>query len=592
MKDLENKNEQIKDMQKYVDEMRNRAERAEKLAEELKKEKKGKSEKTNAQMTPPVAELEKPKPLLATHEKPKQGSMIEEEESDNQGEDNTLLQTTGGGACADLEDTDHKFTEPEAPQKRRTGRKKSSKDKMGESSGDSSQSEDRKRDRQGRRKTSESTQSEDKERIESMKNEMKTQKKRHEKEIEEIKEELRKKNLEIKNRDSEISSTVKTPPRGKKGVVVIPITDENRDRVSNLLGGMLQNDDGSMSRTPMSETWAKNKNHQLVKRHDSAPQKPDCLDNIPGHPAPTTLDLEWSHEGEWQDVPMEADGTGAEGPDNRVGRIEPYIDTNGKIKTAICYGSDMGNLKGWYDLEEVKKVFPNWVIPNPSRYYNGKRFSGTVRREFTEGKKKNAPPGDQSSRDIQGGRGRGRGRGATGYSRGATGYSRGASHTQNRGKGRDGYDEDYKKWDDSQTASTSKGKKSQEEYSDYSNYSDSQEKSKKRESPGYYTKDFEEKKRARSPSPREERYSRRERSIERQRGRRDYHDDRREYRSGYDSSRRDYSSDRQDRREYTPDRQNRRDHSPRYRQERQDGRGRNRREHSPEEGRRYSGHNR
>merc|ERR1711895_225231 len=180
-------------------------------------------------MGPPVAELEKPKPLVATHEKPKQGSMIEEEESDNQGENNTLLQTTGGGACADLEDTDHKFTEPEAPQKRRTGRKKSSKDKRGESSGDSSQSEDRKRDRQGRRKTSESTQSDDKERIETMKNEMKNQKKKHEKEIEEIKEELRKKNLEIKNRDNEISSTVKTPPRGKKGVVVIPITDENRD---------------------------------------------------------------------------------------------------------------------------------------------------------------------------------------------------------------------------------------------------------------------------------------------------------------------------------------------------------------------------
>ena len=214
MRDLENKKEEIKDMQKYVDEMRNRAERAEKLAEELKKEKKGKSEKTNAQMTPPVAEHEKPKPLLATHEKPKQESMIEEEESDNQGEDNTLLQTTGGGACADLEntDTDHKFTEPEAPQKRRTGRKKSSKDKRGESSGDSSQSEDRKRDRQGRRKISESTQSEDKELIETMKDEIKTQKKKHEKEMKEIKEVLRKKDLEIKNKEDEISCTVNTPP--------------------------------------------------------------------------------------------------------------------------------------------------------------------------------------------------------------------------------------------------------------------------------------------------------------------------------------------------------------------------------------------
>merc|ERR1711895_416749 len=171
MKDLENKKEEIKDMQKYLDEMRDRAERAEKSAEELKKEKKGRSEKTHTQMTPPVAELEKPRPLVATHEKPEQVSMIEEEESDNQGEDNTLLQTTGGGACADIEDTDHKFTEPEVPRKKRK----------------------------------------------------------------EMKEELRKKDLEIKNRESEISSTVKTPPRGKEGVVVITITDENRNSLSNLL---------------------------------------------------------------------------------------------------------------------------------------------------------------------------------------------------------------------------------------------------------------------------------------------------------------------------------------------------------------------
>ena len=146
-------------------------------------------------MTPPVAEPEKPKPLLAKHEKPTQESMIEEEESDCQEGENTLLQTTGGGACADLDSTDYKFKEPEAPQKRRTVRKKSSKDKRGDSSEDS-----------------ESTQSEDKEMIETMKNELKTQKKKHEKELKEIKEELRKKNLEIKNKENEISSTVKTPP--------------------------------------------------------------------------------------------------------------------------------------------------------------------------------------------------------------------------------------------------------------------------------------------------------------------------------------------------------------------------------------------
>merc|ERR1711888_438832 len=130
---------------------------------------------------------------------------------------------------------------------------------------------------------------------------------------------------------------------------------------------------------------------------------------------------------------------------------------------------------------------------------------------------------------------------------------------------------------------------------DYSNYSEPQENSQNRDSPGYFSKfyenrNYEERKRARSPSPRGERYNRRDRILERQRDRRDHYDDRREYRGGYNSGRR--SPDRQDRREYSPDRYDRRDHSPRYRQDRQDSRSRNRRDHSPEEGRRYSGHNR
>merc|ERR1712055_16199 len=113
--------------------------------------------------------------------------------------------------------------------------------------------------------------------------------------------------------------------------------------------------------------------------------------------------------------------------------------------------------------------------------------------------------------------------------------------------------------------------------------------SQNRDSYGYTTQDYdsrknEERKRARSPSPRGERYSRRDRSLDRQRERREYSDDR----SGYNPGRR--SPDRQDRRQYSPDRYERRDHSPRFRDERQDNRTRTRREYSPEEGRRYSGH--
>ena len=372
-------------------------------------------------------------------------------------------------------------------------------------------------------------------------------------------------------------------------VGVVQITDQNRGKVSIIHNGYILNDNGTLSRTPMSETWLNHRNHQMVRRHNTRPKKPEFLEDLEDHPEPTDLDLEWTHEGKWLDVPMKKDGTGAEGPDNRVGRKEPYIDHDGVIKTALCYGNEMGALKVWYKFEDVKKIFPNWVVPVPDRYYNNKRFSNTIRRDLTEGKKKGkGPPIDQSKDDIQGGRGRGRGRGATGY-------SRGSYQPQNRGRGRDRYDEDYSAWD----ASQSSGGRTQNGdgfwRTDYgsNNQNNSQEESQNRDSYGYTTKEYEtrkneERKRARSPSPRGERYSRRDRSLERQRERREYSEDRREYRSGYNPGRR--SPDRQDRRQYSPDRYERRDHSPRFREERQDSRTRTRREYSPEEGRRYSGH--
>ena len=95
--------------------------------------------------------------------------------------------------------------------------------------------------------------------LETMRNELKNLKKKHEKEMKEMKEELEKKDSEIKSKENEITSTIKSPSKRKKSVVIINITDENRERVSNLLGGMLSNSDGTYSRTPMSETWAKNK---------------------------------------------------------------------------------------------------------------------------------------------------------------------------------------------------------------------------------------------------------------------------------------------------------------------------------------------
>ena len=144
---------------------------------------------------------------------------------------------------------------------------------------------------------------------------------------------------------------------------------------------MLLNEDGSLTRTPMSETWGKHKSHQLEKRHDSKPKKQGFLESNPSHLEPTDLDCSWSHEGEWCDVPSEPNGNGAEDTKIKVGRIEPYIDRDGTIKEAVGYGSDDGTLRIWYDLEEMKKAFPNWVIPNPPRYYNSRIFNNSVRRD-------------------------------------------------------------------------------------------------------------------------------------------------------------------------------------------------------------------
>merc|ERR1711891_39333 len=145
-------------MKKYVEEMGENAEKAEKVIAELRKEKKMKKEKTDTQMSTPVAKPEKPKTLLAEHEKPTQESMIEEGESDFQ---ETSFLSAEEEACADLDSTSCRFKKPESRPKRRIERKKSSKDRREGSSGDSSQSEDRKRDRHGRRKNSETSQSED-----------------------------------------------------------------------------------------------------------------------------------------------------------------------------------------------------------------------------------------------------------------------------------------------------------------------------------------------------------------------------------------------------------------------------------------------
>ena len=218
---------------------------------------------------------------------------------------------------------------------------------------------------------------------------MAEQKRMHEEQVEKMNEELKRKEMEMKikeeeSRNKEHQDGTETTPPLIKGVVVVEINETNEGQVSTTHNGMLVNPDGTLSRTPQSETWAKNREHQLKKTYETIPKMPEYLNAIPGHPTPTNLDLGWTFVGNWYDVPINPDQNAVEGQQTRVGRIEPYIDLNGNIKKALSYGIDKDNLGPWYNLEEVRKTFPKWEIPDPPRYYNNKNFNPQIRRDLAD----------------------------------------------------------------------------------------------------------------------------------------------------------------------------------------------------------------
>ena len=574
--DMENRQKEVNDLKKTIIEMSDEADKSEKKIRDLRKEikeMKASEEREKAQKNTPVTIHEKSGTLLATQRKPL-NRMIEEGES----ELSLSYMSAEEGASADIDST---FKIPKDKPKKVEKKKKSSRERAESSSDDSSQSGSNKRDRQGRRKDSGTSQDEEKDKVKSLKEELRRLKEEKEVRDREM-EEMRMKNNELERTMTE--SIIGTPSKGKRSVTIIEITDENRDRVNIMLGGMLDNGNGTYSSTKMSETWKNNKEIQLINNYDSAPPRPDFLENFPEHPDPSTLNAEWSYKGEWREAPKEAKGTGEKGTDTRVARIERYIDYDGRIKRAICYGGKMGDLKIWFDFEEVKKVFPNWDTNKESVYYNNKTFTGTLKREYQEERKGKKPSGDQS-KDIQEGASRGRGK-RGGYSGGATGYSRGNHHNRGGGgKRREARDTEYQEWDEWQSAGVSRGGRSQDEMSDRSTYSEPQGRRKRDNSPGYTTKRFSEARR-RNWSPDPERSNRRGRSQERYRDNRDLHTG--PCYGGCDS--RDYSSDRSERREPSPDRYRRREHSPRQRGRQERYGDRERKEYSTNEDRGYSGH--
>ena len=98
--ELESKRKEMKEIQELLELTKKRAERAERMVEELKKE------KAQTHVAPPVANIEKPGP----------DGKVEEDESEDQTVDTTMLQTTGGGIYGDTEGDDNEtFTVPDPP---------------------------------------------------------------------------------------------------------------------------------------------------------------------------------------------------------------------------------------------------------------------------------------------------------------------------------------------------------------------------------------------------------------------------------------------------------------------------------------------
>merc|ERR1711874_530823 len=59
-----------------------------------------------------------------------------------------------------------------------------------------------------------------------------------------------------------------------------------------------------------------------------------------------------------------------------------YVDEDGTIKKAICYQKDANALYILFNYEDIMDTFTNWITPTPSYYFNGKRWSSEMRKEY------------------------------------------------------------------------------------------------------------------------------------------------------------------------------------------------------------------
>jgi len=187
--------------------------------------------------------------------------------------------------------------------------------------------------------------------------------------------------------------------------VIVAITEENRSQVSTKLKGLLANPNGTFSMTHQFKTWLDNQEIQMEKLFKVAPPHPENINND-GHPLPTRKNLEWTHTGDWIDVPYSVHDKGPKFKETLVARMERSINTDGVIERSLSYGDSETKLKVWYDITEMLAAFPHWDVPSPSIYPNTRKLNPNRKKP----KEANKPPPPTRDRGrYQNSRGRGRG---------------------------------------------------------------------------------------------------------------------------------------------------------------------------------------
>ena len=200
-------------------------------------------------------------------------------------------------------------------------------------------------------------------------------------------------NVELARKIEQRNQATNTLPRKKTGYSFIDRS--NIHLVSHELGGLMQNSDGAWDMTPLFETWIKDVNVQRINTYNIKPNIPQEILFRP-HSEPSNLNLKWSHVGEWDQLIC---FTGDK-PVVLAVRIEKFVELDGSIRRAICYGDQAERLNVWFRIEDIMTTHKGWRPTEPNPFYNTKRFNPETRRKEPLTGRLLPAPGDRYRQDL------------------------------------------------------------------------------------------------------------------------------------------------------------------------------------------------